>query len=60
MQCIESQKLPINTEITAKVTEITNQITKITSVYIRLYVSESNNDWCSFEKSYGNETELIF
>ena len=48
---IESPKLPLNTE---KVTEITDEMTEITSVYVRLYVSESHTkfheDWCSFEK----------
>jgi hypothetical protein len=49
--CIESPKLPLNTE---KVTEITDEITETTSVYVRLYVSESHTkfhkDWFSFEK----------
>ena len=47
-RCIESPKLPLNTEITNK------KVTEITSVYVRLYVSESHTkfhkDWCSFEK----------
>jgi hypothetical protein len=51
--CIESPKLPPNTEITENVTVITDEMTKITSVYVRLYVSESHTkfheDWCSFE-----------
>jgi hypothetical protein len=52
--CIESPKLPPNTKITENVTEITDEMTEITSVYVRLYVSESHTkfhkDWCSFEK----------
>jgi hypothetical protein len=51
--CIESPKLPLNTEITENVTEITDEMTEITYLYVRLYVSESHikfhKDWCSFE-----------
>jgi hypothetical protein len=50
---IESPKLPLNTEITEKVTEITDQMTEITSEYVCLCVSESHTkfhkDWWSFE-----------
>jgi hypothetical protein len=50
-RCIEPPKLPLNTEITDKVTEITDKMTEITSVYVCLYVSESHTklqkDWCS-------------
>jgi hypothetical protein len=45
-RCIESPKLPLNTE---KVTEIPDEMTEIISVYVRLYVSESHTkfhkDW---------------